>query len=205
MGVDVTVGAGMPGAEYRGAVEAFFEQHDPTPVHLEFVVFNRTLNGHGFGGTCDAIVEIKSKRYVIDWKSRGEDSRHGCYAQEAAQVGAYSLASYIIVDRQRRLLPTLDGALVVSIKPDGFAVYPVDLPKAQAHFVDLHAWWVSRRTEHDTYGRMWPKSKKALAPRSSLQPRSRRPRGRWSSRPGSGETDPATALANDIAAHSTTT
>jgi hypothetical protein len=171
-GVPVTITADMPGGEYRGAVEAFFAQYDPTPVLMEFVCMNRTLNGHGFGGTADAIVEIKGKRYVIDWKSRGEDSRHGAYAQEAAQVGGYSLADYIVVDRQRRLIPELDGALIVSIKPDGYAVYPVDLPKAQAHFVDLHAWWVSRQTEHETYGRMWPKSKKAkdLAPSVPLAP-----------------------------------
>ncbi len=160
-GVPVTITADMPGGEYRDAVEAFFEQYDPTPVLMEFVCFNRALNGHGFGGTCDAIIEIKGKRYAVDWKSRGEDSRHGCYSQEAAQVGGYSLAEYIVVERQRQALPTLDGALIVSIKPDGFAVYPLDLPKSQQHFVDLHAWWVARQDEGDTYGRMWPKSRKA--------------------------------------------
>jgi hypothetical protein len=219
-GVPVTITADMPGGEYRGAVEAFFAQYEPTLVLYEFVCMNRTLNGHGFGGTADAIVEIKGKRYVIDYKSRGEDSRHGAYAQEAAQVGGYSLADYIVVDRQRRLIPELDGALIVSIKPDGYAVYPVDLPKAQAHFVDLHAWWVSRQTEHETYGRMWPKSKKAkdLAPSVPLAPVEQTPEV-GPARPTSGENattdsppsvvgqtagpvatpDPAVELANSIA------
>lgn len=162
------VGQGDPGWEYRGAVDQFFDQYQPTLVAAEFVCIHRTLNGAGYGGTSDAIIEIDGKRYLVDWKSRGVDSEHGGYPEEAAQIAGYAGADYIIVESamgpQRQHVPHLDGGLIVSIKPDGCRVYPVDLDKGFAHWTALHAWWVARQAERAPVGRPLAPRKAPLDP-----------------------------------------
>lgn len=159
---------GEPGAEYLDAVRAFFDQYQPELVAAEVVAINRTLNGVGYGGTGDAIIRIDGKTYWPDWKSRGEESNHGAYPEEAAQVGAYAMADYIIVELedgpQRILIPDLDGGLIVSVKPDGCRIYPVDLRRAAEHWRLLHFWWSQRQNEREAIGKPW-------APRSISTPR----------------------------------
>jgi hypothetical protein len=159
---------GAPGTNYFSAVDAFFDQYQPELVVAEYVTVHRTLNGVGYGGTPDAIVRIDGGLYAIDWKSRGEDSSHGAYPEEGAQIAAGAFAEYMIVEGdhgpERRRLPKLDGGLVVSIKPDGCRVYPVDLDKAWEHYQNMHAWWVARRSERDSIGKPWaPKKSKTVA------------------------------------------
>lgn len=163
----------MPGAEYRGAVDAFFDQYQPELVAAEFVCINRTLNGVGYGGTADALLRIDGKVYGTDWKSRGAESQHGAYPEEAAQEGAYFVgADYIIAEGangpERRPMPVLAGGLIVSIKPDGARVYPVDLDAGFEHFASLHAWWVARRDERKAIGRQWTPRKTVTADSSPL-------------------------------------
>jgi hypothetical protein len=158
---------GMPGVEYLPAVEAFFDTYQPELVASEIVVVHRSLNGVGYGGTGDGIVRIGGKLYKLDWKTRGADSNHGAYPEEAAQIAGYANAEYMIVmgddgHPHRAPMPAFDGGLIVSIKPDGFRVYPVDLDKAHRHWCSLHAWWVARRDEREPIGRPWaPKAAKA--------------------------------------------
>lgn len=148
--------------KYRPAVDAFFATYKPELVACEFVAFHRSLNGVGYGGTGDAALRfaiVDGLLAVVDWKSRGEDSDHGAYAEEAAQVAAYARADYWIVEGDRgpeRITPPpMDTGLIVSIKPDGYRVYPIDLDKAFAHWTSMHAWWVARRTEKQAIGRPW--------------------------------------------------
>lgn len=148
-----------PGAEYLPAVRAFFDTYSPTLVAAEVVTIHRSLNGVGYGGTGDAALAIDGKTYWVDFKSRGADSDHGAYPEEAAQLGAYTAADYMLVEGAdgpcRTPVPALDGGLVISVKPDGCRLYPIDLPKAQQRWADLHAWWVSRLTERECIGRPW--------------------------------------------------
>jgi hypothetical protein len=164
-GLPDTVADDAPGAEYRRAVQAFFDEHQPELVAAEFVVVHRDLNGVGYGGTCDALVRIGGKVYIVDWKSRGEDSQHGAYPEEAAQIAAYARGHYMLVEgdagAERRELPTIDGGLIVSVKPDGYRVYPVDLDAGWNHWTALHSWWCARRSERDAIGRQWPARKGA--------------------------------------------
>lgn len=171
-GVPQTLPAGADGAEYFPIVDKFFDDYQPTLVAAEFVCIDRNLNGIGYGGTSDGIFLIDGKRYMLDWKSRGEDSDHGCYPEEAGQLGAYVGAEYVIVEDQdpanqhgakRIRMPQLDGALIVSIKPDSYEVYPVDLPKAIDHFHAMHAWWVARSVERSITGRKWAPRRRVTA------------------------------------------
>ncbi len=140
--------------QFRGPLIAWLEKYQPEPICMEFVCINRTLNGHGFGGTADALLRIDGKTWLVDWKSRGNG--HTVYAQEAAQVGGYSMAEYIIradSDRRERL-PHIDGGLIVSICTDGVRTYPIDIDSG-ATFPALHAWWVARQTERAPIGKAW--------------------------------------------------
>lgn len=165
--------------EYRAAVEAFFDTYQPERRVVEAVAIHRDLNGVGYGGTGDAGLVIDGRLVKVDWKSRGADSKHGAYAEEAAQIAAYARAQYIIElghegHAVRAHVPAYEEGWVVSIKPDGFKVYPVDLDKAWQHFTALHLWWVARRDERAAIGRQLaaraPKPK-AAAP---AQPATRR-------------------------------
>ncbi len=173
---------GEPGVEYLPAVRAFFDAYRPRLIAAEVVCLHRSLHGYGYGGTADAFVELidppnglPSGIYVVDWKSRGPGSNHGAYAEEAAQIGGYANAEYMIVEGEhgpvRELLPQFVGGLIISIRPDGFKVYPVDLDDAFEHFTNMHAWWVARRTEKKAIKRVLPGVKVApLADRISSAP-----------------------------------
>jgi hypothetical protein len=155
---------GMPGAQYVGAVEEFLDTHQPELYAAEYVVINRSLNGHGYGGTPDADLRIGGELLKVDWKTRGPESAHGAYPEEAAQLAAGSFGDYMIVLDDdgipvRRPMPDLAGGIIVSIKPDGCRIYPVDLDKARAHWESLHAWWVARRDERVAIGKPWAPGK----------------------------------------------
>src|SRR5690606_28481870 len=96
----------------------------------------------------------------IDWKSRTIDSKHSAYPEEGAQIAAGVRADYMIVDdgnggAKRALLPKVDTGLVVSIKPDGARVYPIDIDTAWRHVEAMHAFWKARQVERDFIGRVW--------------------------------------------------
>lgn len=150
---------GEPGSEYLDAVRAFMAEHKPELVAAELVTINRDLNGVGYGGTLDAIVRIGGKCYIVDWKSRGESSSHGAYAEEAAQVGGYAMADYAIAASGRIPMPHLDGGLIVSVKPDGYRIYPIDLEAAANHWRSLHSWWVAGRSATEAIGKPWAPSR----------------------------------------------
>lgn len=147
---------------YKDAVGAFFDTYQPELVVAEVVVIDRDLNGVGYGATGDAGVLIEGDLYAADWKSRGASSDHGAYPEEAAQVGgAFAGAQYVIVTGDdgnpvRASVPTFDAGLIVSVKPDGCRIYPVDIPKARQHWEAMHAWWCARRDERKAIGRSWP-------------------------------------------------
>lgn len=153
------------GHEWFPTVDRVWAELQPKLIAAEIVAFHRTLNGWGYGGTADGFFEIDGKVYIVDWKSRGVNSDHGCYWDEAAQLGAYAGAEYVIVDdddesnphgAKRIPVPHLDGGLIVSIKPDSYEVYPVDITEAIESFHYVHSWWVARRREREPIGRKWP-------------------------------------------------
>jgi hypothetical protein len=132
------------------ACAALVADWNPTWVATEIVCINRTI---GFGGTADAIwtIEVDGKplNALVDYKSRGGE--HGCYEEDAAQIGGYSLAEYVVVaspidGRPMRMeLPALDTGLLVSLTADSYQLYPVDLAEAQAAFLAMRSGWESHR------------------------------------------------------------
>lgn len=126
-------------ADYLPAIRSLVADLGLGLGFVEVVVF-----GDGWAGTCDGFLTVDALggTYVVDLKTRGPDSAHGCYEEEVAQLGAYASASYMIVadgdTAVRRRLPTIDGGLVLSVRPDGYEVYPVDLTEATAAWEAMH-------------------------------------------------------------------
>lgn len=163
-----------PGSHYAAAVHDFFDAYQPELVAAELVTICRDIHGVGYGGTADAIVMIDGKRYLVDWKSRSEDGDHAAYPEEGAQLAAYATADYMIAEgdngmAKRVNIPDLDGALIVSVKPDGCRIYPVDLVTATSYFHAIYAWWLARRSEREAVGRPWP-TKTAAVEQSAPAP-----------------------------------
>lgn len=149
---------------YKAAILDFFETYQPELVATEYVAIHRDLNGVGYGGTPDGIWRLtKTKKgyFAFDYKSRAADTNHTVYPQEAAQVAAGVKAQYMVVSNgnggaQREPFPDLDGGMVVSIKPDGARVYPIDLDTAFQHWTAVHNWSLQKKQERASIGRQWP-------------------------------------------------
>ena len=163
---------GPEGSDYYQCVDQIFADLSPVLVAAEVVCIHRTLNGVGYGGTSDGIFDIDGKLYMVDWKSRGEDADHDVYPEEAAQLGGYCGAEYMIVadddpdnrhGAKRIPVPELEGGLIVSIKPDSYEVYPVNLGPAIEHFQAMHAWWLASRSEGKTTGHKWAPRRPVVA------------------------------------------
>ncbi|WP_395160414.1 hypothetical protein [Ilumatobacter sp.] len=156
---------------YVRTTDAFFAAYQPKQIAVEFVAISRYLNAagvqrgneyFGYGGTGDAVVEIDGKYYLVDWKSRPEDGNHAAHPEEGAQVAAYGKADYWIVadpgsqhGAKRIAPPELAGGLIISIKPDSYEVFPIDLDEGFAYWTDMHAWWQALRSQNRSLGRKW--------------------------------------------------
>jgi hypothetical protein len=147
--------------EYLEALSAFFDHYQPRVIAAEYVAIHRDLNGYGYGCTPDVIAFVQDQFVGIDWKTRGADSDHGAYPEEAAQIAAGAKAQYMIItdpktgQPMRDQIPTIDCGLIVSIKPDGCRVYPTNIAKGFAHVEAMHAFWVARLTEKGAIGKPW--------------------------------------------------
>lgn len=142
MGGDEALAAKVCPPDYWVTVQRLIAEMAPTVLHAERVAINRQL---GLAGTFDIMVATRFGSFIVDWKSRGADSKHGSYPGEAAQLGGYGGADYLIdtVDGapKRIKLPELTGGLVVSIKPDSYEAYPIDLATAIEACTEMHAAW----------------------------------------------------------------
>jgi hypothetical protein len=149
---------------YLAAFQQFFDTYQPELVAAEYVAIHRTLNDVGYGCTPDGLWKIEGDLWAFDYKSRTADGDHSAYPEEGAQIAAGTHAEYMIVEgsdgAERRPIPAVTGGMVVSLKPEGVRIFPVNLDEGFAHYEAMHAWWVARRTERDGIGRPWPVKKR---------------------------------------------
>lgn len=133
---------------YLPACQRFLAEAQPEWLLSEVVAISRT---HGYGGTFDAVVRIDGGTYLVDWKTR-KPGKHGAYDEEAWQLAAYANADYIIVDVDgqavRQRMPHLDGAYVISLAPEGYRPYPINLDEAWASYLSLRCFWDRKRCDH---------------------------------------------------------
>lgn len=152
---------------YRETVLRCIRTTKPNIVMSEFICFSRSV---GYGGTGDAIWDMHfgpfDGLYLVDYKSRTE--RHAVYIEEAWQVTAYAKADYVIgvtgsvgavetIGRMR--LPELAGGCILSITPESYEFYPVDLEAAWPGFLTLRRHWQHRSDgKAHIFGKGWQPS-----------------------------------------------
>jgi hypothetical protein len=137
-------------APYEGVVDQFLQDCQPEFLLSEVVVINRTL---GYGGTGDAWCVInhpKLGRVLADWKTRSDADKHAAYPEECWQVGgAYFHGEYLIVEENgqavRRPMLELDGAVIVSLAPEGYQVIPIDVEASWETFQALYGFWSKKQ------------------------------------------------------------
>ncbi len=133
--------------DYFDVVERFWSEQKPEIGYEEIVGLNWAV---GYGCTADAtavkLTSLPGELLAIDYKTRGPDSSHASYEQEAMQLAAATFVEYIFVQNEdgtvgRQRPPKLDRGVIVSIKPDSYELYPVDLEAAwEAWLVTVETW-----------------------------------------------------------------
>lgn len=129
---------------YYMAGRAFIDDYSPEWIATEVIVVVDDLE---VAGTTDWVARINGKVIIGDWKTRGK--RHGAYAEEAAQLGVYSLATAMVVGDHpgtRIPMPTVDEVAVVSLSLDGsYALYPIDVDKARSAATHMRQAWAGQQ------------------------------------------------------------
>ncbi len=125
-------------SDWLDTLAAFVADNKPTIVASEVIVFSR----FGWVGTFDAVIRfgagpLAGRTVGADYKSRKPGKAATRYPDEGAQLGAYfgTEAHYWIVEDQdgtlRRMTPlAVDCGAIVSLAPDGYRIYEVDLTHA---------------------------------------------------------------------------
>lgn len=151
---------------YLPVIDQFVADLRPVFLYSEVVGIRRDW----WGCTVDTVIEIDGTTYVADWKTRAEDSQHGAYEEEACQIGANARCDYYITRQNggavRIPVPHLDRGLIISLRPDGYEMYPIELEPAADGAEALRACWVTKaagqKSARDAIGR--PLHPSALRP-----------------------------------------
>jgi hypothetical protein len=105
---------------FEASARAFLARFQPRFVSVEASIFNRQL---GYAGTADFIAGIGQLTVIGDYKSG-----KSVHDQVGMQLAALARGEEIVIpDGRRRPVPVVDGGIVVHIRPEGFAVRPVDI------------------------------------------------------------------------------
>ena len=102
----------------------FLDDWQPTFEATEAVVANTTI---GYAGSLDAIARVPqlgNRLLVWDWKT----SKSGPYPEWALQTAAYAKAEHLwLPDGTKVDMPKIEGAAVLRLRPDFYAVHEVDV------------------------------------------------------------------------------
>jgi ribosome-associated translation inhibitor RaiA len=114
----------------------FLDKWQPTPLHVETVVANRSVN---YCGTLDLIATMRGQCWLLDVKT----ARSGIYPETALQLAAYAHAEVLLDGEDELPMPTIDRAAGVWVRADGYDVIPLDVgPSVFATF--RHVAYVAR-------------------------------------------------------------
>lgn len=106
----------------------FLDLCEPEFIFMEETVWSDDL---GFAGSFDAMAilrgkaagSLRDKTLVMDWKT----TRSGVHEEVALQLAAYRHGSHLLrPDGTRVPLPKIDGGAVLHVRPEGWALYPVE-------------------------------------------------------------------------------
>jgi len=98
---------------------SWLEVFHPRILMAEATVYNRT---EAYAGRLDAIVSIGDYTWLLDYTT----TRSGVYAEKAYQCCAYARAEFVgLPDGAEIPMPEVDGALVLHLSEEGWALFPV--------------------------------------------------------------------------------
>lgn len=143
-------------AELRPFVEHFQDFLDT--CEPEFIFTEETVwsDSEGFAGSFDAFMilhgegagPLQGKRVWADWKT----TRSGVHEEVALQLSAYSRADNLIrPDGSRVPMPKFDGAVVLHVRPEGWALVPVEIGTVDidGQEVDVYEYFLALRNVFD--------------------------------------------------------
>jgi len=96
----------------------------------EMTVFSHT---HKYAGTLDALMRFDGRLGALDWKTRQGKSKAKmkAYESELLQLAAYARAEYVLLPNgDTTELPHIDGATVIMLCDDGYAMSKVPVDEA---------------------------------------------------------------------------
>ncbi|MCI2421479.1 hypothetical protein MOQ72_29000 [Saccharopolyspora sp. K220] len=104
---------------YVRGYAAYIEDFNPTTVHEELTVANRT---HGYAGTLDSIQDIPTLgRALVDYKTS-----NGVFGEHALQCTAYRYAEvYLDAGGDEQPMIPVDRVFILHIQPDDYQLIPV--------------------------------------------------------------------------------
>ncbi len=99
----------------------FIVDFEPGFLEIEATCWSDT---YGYAGTLDFIAMIDDEAVICDIKT----GKSGAWPDVALQLSAYANADFIIdAAGERRPLPQIDAAAVLTVRPDGYRLIPVRL------------------------------------------------------------------------------
>lgn len=124
-------------AGHVGSYLQFLEDHNPTPLHTEFLVANRDPD---YAGTGDSIMSFpKLGVGLCDIKTSS-----GVYGDYAYQLAAYRYAQLMVVDGVEQPMIPVDFCAVIHVDADGYELVPVKADeKAFEAFTRAHWLWTN--------------------------------------------------------------
>ena len=97
----------------------FLIEFEPGFLEIEATCWSDT---YGYAGTLDFIAMVGDEAVITDIKT----GKSGAWPEVALQLAAYANADYIIdAAGERRPLPQIDAAAVLTVRPDGYRLIPV--------------------------------------------------------------------------------
>ena len=99
----------------------FIVDFEPGFLEIEATCWSDT---HAYAGTLDFIAMIDDEAVICDIKT----GKSGAWPDVALQLSAYANADFIIdAAGERRPLPQIDAAAVLTVRPDGYQLIPIRL------------------------------------------------------------------------------
>lgn len=158
-------------AEQADAVAAnvaeFMTMHEVVPFAAEQAVVRVVDGVPTYAGTLDLLAEmdVDGERglYVVDWKSGAS----GIWADAALTTGGYASATHYLVNGRLEPMPKADGAVAVHLRPEKWAVHPLDISDADEVLLALARVLEWRGREKEIVG---PALSKPLLPGKPVVP-----------------------------------
>ncbi len=99
----------------------FIHDFEPGFLEVEATAWSET---YGYAGTLDFIAMVEEEAVITDIKT----GKSGAWPDVALQLSAYANADYLIdASGERRPLPQIDAAAVLTVRPDEYRLIPVRL------------------------------------------------------------------------------